>query len=64
MSEPRPPAVPEAPAGAVLGTGVDLVHVPALAHQLTIPGTVSARGQGISPAICSSWIRGRSSGCA
>lgn len=42
MSEPRPPAVPEAPAGAVLGTGVDLVHVPALAHQLTIPGTVFA----------------------
>lgn len=42
-SEPRPPAVPEVPVGAaVLGTGVDLVHVPGLARQLTIPGTVFA----------------------
>lgn len=40
---PRPPVVPEVSAGAaVLGTGVDLVHVPGLAHQLTIPGTVFA----------------------
>lgn len=42
-SAPRPPAVPEpVPGTTVLGTGVDLVHVPGLAHQLTIPGTVFA----------------------
>ncbi|MGK2348197.1 holo-ACP synthase AcpS [Actinomyces sp. W5033] len=40
MSEPHLPEVP-VPA-CVLGVGTDLVHVPALAHQLTIPGTVFA----------------------
>lgn len=42
MSAPRPPEVPTADGARVLGVGMDLVHVPAFAHQLTIPGTVFA----------------------
>jgi len=38
--------------------------VPVTHPSWTSPGISNARGQGISPAICSSWIRGRSSGCA
>ncbi|SDM61621.1 holo-ACP synthase AcpS [Actinomyces ruminicola] len=40
--EPRLPDVPERQNGEILGVGVDLVHIPGLAHQLTIPGTVFA----------------------
>lgn len=42
MSEPHLPEVPVPPGPGVLGVGTDLVHVPAFAHQLTIPGTVFA----------------------
>ncbi|WP_051281325.1 holo-ACP synthase [Actinomyces slackii] len=38
---PPLPPLPALPAGSgVLGVGIDLVHIPDLAHQLTIPGTV------------------------
>ena len=40
---PSRPVLPDVPAAAgVTGVGMDLVHVPGLAHQLTIPGTVFA----------------------
>ncbi len=39
--EPQTPPVPAVPPGRA-GVGLDLVHVPTLAHQLTIPGTVFA----------------------
>lgn len=40
---PPLPETPEAPAGSrVLGVGLDLVHIPGLAQQLTQPGTVFA----------------------
>ncbi|MCL3778171.1 MULTISPECIES: holo-ACP synthase [unclassified Actinomyces] len=42
MSDPRLPEAPVPPDSCVLGVGTDLVHVPAFAHQLTIPGTVFA----------------------
>ncbi|WP_194948107.1 holo-ACP synthase [Actinomyces trachealis] len=42
MSAPHLPEVPAADGARVLGVGMDLVHVPGLAHQLTIPGTVFA----------------------
>ncbi|MDU0347905.1 holo-ACP synthase [Actinomyces sp. MRS3W] len=35
------PALPTA--DGVLGVGIDLVHIPGLAHQLAIPGTVFAQ---------------------
>ncbi|SPT54030.1 Holo-[acyl-carrier-protein] synthase [Actinomyces bovis] len=38
MQEPQLPQLP----AEVAGVGLDLVNVPALAHQLTIPGTVFA----------------------
>ena len=40
---PHLPPVPDA-GGRVLGAGLDLVHVPALADQLTVAGTVFAEG--------------------
>ena len=46
MSAPDLPEAPDLPdvptAAGVTGVGMDLVHVPGLAHQLTIPGTVFA----------------------
>ncbi|WP_413227770.1 holo-ACP synthase [Actinomyces marmotae] len=36
------PGGPDAPTGIAGAVGMDLVHVPGLAHQLTIPGTVFA----------------------
>lgn len=43
MTQPSPPVVPVPPEDVgVLGLGVDLVHVPALADQLDTPGTVFA----------------------
>ena len=45
MPDAPAPRLPETPgAGMVSAVGMDLVHVPGLAHQLTIPGTVFAEG--------------------
>lgn len=42
MSEPQLPPVPPGQGEPPTGAGLDLVSVPAFAHQLTIPGTVFA----------------------
>ncbi|WP_127842075.1 holo-ACP synthase [Actinomyces wuliandei] len=43
MTQPSPPAAPQAPLGTqALGVGVDLVHVPGLAEQMSTPGTAFA----------------------
>lgn len=42
MSEPQLPPVPAGAGLQPVGAGLDLVSVPAFAHQLTIPGTVLA----------------------
>lgn len=41
-SAPRLPPVPDA-GGRVLGAGLDLVHVPGLADQLAVAGSVFAQ---------------------